>query len=242
MGFDDFLDLDVRLTDADLIKLDNLAAKAEKRLEKSKEELQKSGGIFGGQTGPALPKSFLKKQQEKLLTRDSSAEGDALKSSGVGAPTDLIRKSVIDEIKQEQGLLRKIMENEIGIDKASTALNFLENPIAGFKTLATRALPILGGLYAAKEIVDFIIQELTKKGGFLDVWFNDKISDRLDAFRDKVLQQNIRIGFDQVIITNRSGLTSPRDAYNTFELAAKNRQKLEEDFAIRVNTRGYNYG
>ena len=131
--------------------------------------------------------------------------------------------------KTFQGLLK----SDLGTKKAGTLLSFAGNPVSFMTNIFTRQLPILGGLLAAVQIVKFVAKELQKRGGLLDRFFRDVIETRLDALRNKGIQQEILIGKTQLIITTRSGTTNPRDAYNTFQLAREEREKLEEDFSVR---------
>jgi hypothetical protein len=241
LPFEDFIDLSLELTDSDLDKLDKLAERAEKRLEKARRELERRGGIFAKdeREGDVLPKSFQNVSQAALLQRIQPKDKSApLSFGGSGAPQDLRRKNKVEELQEEVDVLEELFNNKFGKAQAGKALSFLRNPATAVQTLLTRELPILGGIYSAVQVVTFIIDELTKKGGFFDRFFRDTIEDRIDAFRDKQLQQEIAAGYTQVIIQTAAGSTSPRDAYNTFEQANKSRDDLEDAFSIR-GTRGF---
>lgn len=134
--------------------------------------------------------------------------------------------------------LRNVLASDLGTSKANRAIGMLRSPEAFFGNLLTKQLPILGGILAAVEIVKFITKELQRKGGLFDRFFRDIVNTRVDALRDKLIQQQVVAGFTQIIITTKSGFTNPRDAYNTFELANKDRERLEDDFSVR-NTSGF---
>jgi len=126
-----------------------------------------------------------------------------------------------------------LLKSDLGTKRAGNLLAVAGNPVGFVTNILTRQLPILGGILAAAKIVTFIAKELQKRGGLLDRFFRDVIKTRLDALRNKGIQQEILIGKTQLIITTRAGTTNPRDAYNTFQLAREEREKLEEDFSVR---------
>jgi len=134
--------------------------------------------------------------------------------------------------------LREVLSSDLGTSKANRAIGMLRSPESFFTNFFTKQLPILGGLLAATEIVKFITKELQRKGGLFDRFFRDIVDTRVDALRNKLIQQQVVGGFTQVIITSKSGFTNPRDVYNTFELANKDRERLEDDFSVR-NTSGF---
>ena len=83
-----------------------------------------------------------------------------------------------------------------------------KNPKNFFFGIA-KAIPFLGGVFAAKEIADFVIDEIVKIDKFLKV-FIDEIDKRMDAFRTLQQQADVQAGLTQRIITTASGSTEPR--------------------------------
>lgn len=143
------------------------------------------------------------------------------------------RKKKESTTKKGEGKLTSVLQSDLGVSKGQRAISMLSNPIGFMQNLLTRQLPILGGILAAGEIVKFIFTTLTQKGGLLDRFFKNIIDNRIDALRDKTLQQEILIGQTQIISTSITGLTDVRNIYNSFEVAQRDRELLEDDFAIR---------
>lgn len=197
------------LNESDLGRLDRLADKARKVIEKARKV---TGGVTGkGETPFAQFFDRVEKERKK-------GEG---------------RRNKKDKGKQ----LDTILESKLGTDKAGQALSFFGNPTGFMANMLTRQLPILGGILAAKDIAEFIVGELIKKGRLLDRTFREIINDRLDALRNKELQQEIVSGFTQIIITSESGEQNIRNSYNSFEVSNRDQEALEDDFKVR-NTRG----
>jgi hypothetical protein len=119
----------------------------------------------------------------------------------------------------------------------TTAINIFamgKNPI-GFITKNLKFIPLLGGVLAAKEIADFIVDEIIKIDKFLKI-FIDEVDKRLDPFRSLLEQAFVVAGLSQRIITTSSGSTEPRYAYNTFEEFNTNQTDLEERFQMTNNS------
>jgi len=134
--------------------------------------------------------------------------------------------------KEKKGKLQDLLQSDLGTGKARKALSFFQNPQGVLQNLLV-TVPMLTAIVGAPKFAQLIIKLLQKKGGLLDRFFRDKVETRVDALRDKLVQQSIVSGFTQVIITSRSGSTSPRQSYNTFELRNNDRERLEEDFSVR---------
>lgn len=246
MPVDEILNLNLITDNSDLDKLDKQAEKALAKLDKVQKQFERKGGIFSNieKQTKALPKSFIQKQQKELLDRlvqsKSSVGKDFL--AGGGGPADLARKNVFKElatqVEEQKGILKNILDSDLGAGRATKALSVLENPIGFFTSFLADAGPFVGVL-AFTQLLPKIIDLLTQKGGIFDRTFNDTISTRLNELRERELEQQIKSGFTQLIITNKSGFTDPRQAFNTFEIANQNRDQLENIFKIR-NTSGVN--
>ena len=99
-----------------------------------------------------------------------------------------------------------------------------------------KGLPILGGVFAAKEIADFVIGELIKLDEFFKA-FIDTIDERTNKFRELEDQARIQAGLEQIIITTADGSVDAKEAYNTFNIFERNQILIEEKYEIQ-NTSG----
>ena len=153
------------------------------------------------------------------------ADGYALLST---EPT--IKKDEAKQLGQKETILDRFLPRR----DAKNLLAMGKNPAAFFTGIA-KAIPFLGGVFAAKEIADFIVDEIVKLDKFLKV-FIDEIDKRTDPFRSLLVQAFILSGLSQRIITTASGSTEPRYAYNTFEEFNTNQAELEENFQLTNNT------
>lgn len=124
----------------------------------------------------------------------------------------------------------------------------LKNPLAAVASRvgmlgpigASAAAGIIAGV-AAMEAYKVIVKEMTKKGSVADKTFRNVISTRYEALRTRELQQRHLVGFgagSQLITTTNAGTTSPRNAYNTYEVFNRDQAEIEEKFRIR-NGSGY---
>ena len=243
MPVEEFTDIDLGTDEKTFDELDRAAAKAEKSLIKRNKELGKSikklesaeraeareakreeerGGIFTKQFGEPLPKGLTAK--EEAVKRDKKIEKRFKK---------LEAKIKKDEVKQ-LGNKETILDRVLGKRSASNLLSIGKNP-KNFMFGIMKALPILGGILAAKDIADFIIDEIVKLDKFLKV-FIDEVDKRLDAFRSLAEQAGVQAGLIQRIITTASGSTEPRYSYNTFEEFNTNQADLEERFQMTNNS------
>ena len=117
----------------------------------------------------------------------------------------------------------------------SFTIKFIKWTYKSFFTGVAKAIPFLGGVLAAKEIVDFIIDELVKLDKFLKA-FIDEIDNRVDVFRTLQQQAEVQAGLTQRIITTASGSTDPRYSYNTFEQKDNNKAIHEAEFQMTNNS------
>jgi len=232
---EDFTDIDLGTDEKTFDQLDKSAAKAQKSLEKRNKELQKtykaleaaqkirdSGrGIFPGEgvlpgKGPAgdiqRPEA-LSKQDKKIEKRLKKLQ-------------EKIKK---DEAKQ-LGNKETIFDKILGKRTASNLISMGRNP-KSFMFGIMKLLPILGGVLAAKEIAEFIIDEIAKIDRFFKA-FIDEVDNRIDVFRTLQEQANIQAGLTQRIITTKAGSVEPRYSYNTFEEFNTNQTALEERFQM----------
>ena len=225
MPIDDFLDLDLESDTSNLDKLDRDSKKAAVSLEKQRKALEKAqkireqGGIFG-QTklpgGGGAPRDIA-----QLSKRDQRIERKLRKIE------DKIAK---DQAKQ-LGNKSSFLEDLLGKRTASNIFAMGKNP-KGFIFGIAKAIPFLGGVFAAKEIADFIVDELVKLDKFLKA-FIDTAEDRENKFRTLEQQARIQAGLDQQILTTASGGVDPRESYNTFLRFNQNQGEIEGKYALQ---------
>jgi hypothetical protein len=223
MPFEDILDLNLNLTDSDIDKIDKLAAKAEKRLEIAQRTLSKHGGIYAGSRS-SLPKGY-----------EESTDPHGQIMPGGGSPLDLRKKTLKDEVKEQRGLLEGILNSDLGASKAGQALSFLRSPKDFILTLFTKQLPVLAGLNQFVSIIKDIIVLLTEPGMPLDVYFKNTITTLVNPLMDKVVRKNVQLGYTQEIFTTKAGTFNAREAYNTFSEYEKNKDVLNQQYAIRYS-------
>ncbi len=236
MPVEDFTDIDLGTDEKTFDQLDKAAAKAEKSLIKRNKELaktqksldkaaevrEKAEGAFPQPKVPiggGAPKDIAKlsKQDEKIEKRLRKLE-------------EKIRKDQVKQLGNKETILDRIL----GKRQASNILSMAKNP-KNFMFGIMKALPILGGVLAAKDIADFIIDEIVKLDKFLKV-FIDEVDKRMDAFRSLSEQAGVQAGLIQRIITTASGSSEPRYAYNTFEEFNTNQAELEDKFQMTNNS------
>lgn len=239
MPVEDFTNIDLGIDEKTFDQLDRAAAKAEKSLKKRNKEIQKAQknldaaqktedagfGIFPGQKplpgkGPAgdiQTPAELSKQDKKIEKRL-----DKLKKQ-----TEL---TSVNQASAKNSLLAKTF----GETTANNIFSIGKNPVE-FITKNLKIIPLLGGVLAAKEIVDFIIDELIKLDKFLKV-FIDEIDNRIDAFRTLQQQADVQAGLVQRIITTAAGGIDPRYSYNTLEEFKTDPADLENRFQMTNNS------
>jgi len=237
MGIEDIFSGTVNITEEGLAELDKIAEKQEQKLKKIQAQRKKQGGIFADETG-ALPKSFERDQEKNITQRvQKLVKEGKLENQGPGAPIQkdsAFQKAIDDAVKNSSSKLDNLANSKLGTQQVSTIASFGKNPVGFMTSMFGSKLPILGALITAKELVQFFIVELMKPGGPLDINVRDIISNRINAFNDKRESAEILAGFTQVIFTTRGGTTSPRNAYNTFEVFNQDEEALADDFSIRV--------
>ena len=135
------------------------------------------------------------------------------------------------EIKVKENLEEFLDESLGGKASKETLLKFGKNPRAVALGLI-RTLPFIGGIVAAQEFAEALVAELERVDRFFKIFIPDvtTLHNQLRAREELAL---VQVGDQQLILTVRSGLTSPRLSYNTYNLFNKNRVKLEIEFAIR---------
>ena len=245
MPYDEAINIDLGISEATLDKLDRDAGIAEKNLERIQKAREKATGIFatGARSSKTLPKSTQKAYDRSLLERDSSVSGfnvvtkERIKGQVGTRGAPIQKNNLAEEVKKQKSILQDILASDMGASKAQESISFLRDPLGKVMSFLQKEVPIVGGIIQIAELSDAVIKELTKKGGFLDVTFRYTIDNLKDALRTTVQQMSIQQGFTQLILVMKSGSTSPRDAYNTYNEYNKNNSQLESDFAIR-NTRG----
>jgi len=230
MPVDEVFDLDLESDTSNLDKLDRMAAKAaislekkRKALEAASQKLNEGSGAFAGPNTPAVggaPQDLrpLSKQDKKTQKK-------------LGRLEEKIRKDEVKQFGDRKGFLKDIL----GPKSAKNIFNIGRNPI-GFLTGALKSLPILGGILAAKEMAEFVIQELVKLDAFFKA-FIDVIDNRTNRFRDLETQARIQAGLQQDIITTADGSVDARESYNTFNIFERNQIEIEEKYELQ-NTSG----
>jgi len=239
MGVEDIFEGTVNITEEGLAKLDKIAEKQEAKLKKiqaKNRKAQKSrGGIFSDDTGD-LPKAFEKQQEKELTQRVQKLVKEGKLAGTSGAPIQKessFQKAVDSAIENSQSKLGKLSQSSLGTKELGSIINFGKNPI-GMVTGLMGKIPILGAILSAQQIVQFIILELMKPGGPLDVRFRQVVKTMQDKFRDLAIQQAIASGFQQLIITTRAGTTNPRNSFNAFALKERDPELLEDLFSLRT--------
>jgi len=155
-----------------------------------------------------------------------------------------INSSIIEAIETEtnQGGRLDIMRmlNQAGFDPKSVDnwMSMIKNPAGFFSVMFTRVIPILGAIYTAKEIAEFIFQELTARNRPFDLTFRRTINEEFIKMRARELRQQIRVGERQAIFVSEAGATHPINVVNTLELV-RNREIFDLD-AFRVR-KGYQF-
>lgn len=240
MPVDEIIDINAELTLEKLNTLDRMADKAAKSFDKAERLQKKKTGIFAGErVGRALPlggRGPLAEQQDPVrifsnfnpyVNKDQSSQFDNYLAKRM--------KKVIKDDPSILGSLGKI--NKIA-DKADDAFALLSNPI-GFIAQFLKSNPYAAAAIIVPYMMAEIMKWMTQRGRPFDRTLVDRIDDRINALRSKDQQARIAAGQDQLILTTRSGTTTPRDAYNTFNEYEKNQRQLAKTFAIR-NTVGLN--
>ena len=235
-------DINLGIDEKTFDDLDRSALKSIKILEKRDKELKKS--ISNAEKA--------EREQKRLESRGgifAKREQDEVLPSGK-APRDLARLSKEDQkiekkFKKLQAKVKKdefkqfgkkssFLSDALGPKTAKNIFNMGRNPV-GFITGVAKAVPFLGGVFAAKEIADFIVDELVKIDAFLKK-FVDEAERRTDLVRSRIEQAGIFAGLVQKIVTTASGGADPREAYNTFQIFNENQAELEGNFAISNNS------
>ncbi len=228
MPIDEFLNLDLESDTNNLDKLDRDSKKAAVSLERQRKALEKAqkireqGGIFGQSKlpgGGGAPRDIarLSKRDEKIAKKLRKIE-------------DKIAK---DQVKQ-LGNKSSFLEDILGKRTAKNIFDMGRNP-KGFLTGIAKTMPFLGGVFAAKQIADFIVDELVKIDAFFKR-FVDEAERRADLVRSRLEQANISAGLAQKIITTASGGAEPRASYNTFQIFNEDQAQLEGNFALSNNS------
>ena len=242
MPVEDFTDINLGIDEKTFVQLDRAAVKAEASLKKRNRTLKAT--IATG--------AKAEREQKRLLGRGGifSEEGKSGVPKGAGPPRDIAQLSKqdkkiekkIDKLKQQIeiisvnqfGTKNSLLAKTLGETTARNIFSIGKNPI-GFISKNLKFIPLLGGILAAKEIADFIVDEIIKIDKYLKI-FIDEIDNRLDPFRTLLEQAFVVAGLTQRIITTASGSTEPRYAYNTFEEFNTNQADLEKQFQMTNNS------
>lgn len=232
MPFDDFIDISIDLSDADLDKLDRLAAKADAKIKK----LKKKGGAFSQKGGQALPKGVFSSSEAPIQTDDYGStltKADKKFEKRIEKLTKKIEKDIFRQFgkgSKSRGLFGKLVGSEpAGVTKNLFAMG--KHPV-GYMTNLLKFIPILGGVLTAAAIANFILDEIIKIDRFFKK-FIDRVDERIDQLRSAQQRAEIGAGQQQLIVTTRAGSVNARDTYNTYELFNRDRIHLQEQFKIR---------
>ena len=232
MPVDEIFDLDLESDTGNLDKLDRLAKKAEVSLEKKRKALEAAQSKLregsGALRGPNIPSVGGAPQDLRPLSKQ-----DQKIQKKLGKLEEKIRKDEVKQFGDKGGFLESI----IGKKSAKNIFDIGRNPI-GALTKFAKAIPFLGGVFAAKEIADFVIDEMIKLDAFFKA-FIDIITNRENKFRDLITQARVQAGLQQDIITTADGGVDARESYNTFNIFEKNQIEIEEKYELQ-NTSGVN--
>lgn len=202
MPVEEPFDTDFEGQSDDFAELDKKAKEAAKALKDKQKEINKA--------------------QKKVKAKDTKFE------KKIARIAEKDRKKAVKNFgKNKKGTF---FSELIGPKAASNLFKMGKNPV-GFMTGIAKAIPFLGGVFAAKEIADFIFEELAKIDAFFKR-FTDEADKRLNLFFSRQESANISAGLDQKIITTESGSAHARDSYNTFERFNENQAELEGNYAL----------
>ena len=191
-------------------ELDKKAKAASKSLKAKKKEIEKA----------------TKTAEKKVKQKDTKFE------KKVSRIAEKDRKKAVKNFgKNKKSTLLKDL---VGPKAANNLFKMGKNPV-GFMTGIAKSMPFLGGVFAAKEIADFIWKELEKIDAFFKR-FTDRADRRNDLVRSRQEQANISAGLSQKIVTTKSGGADARDAYNTFQIFNENQAELEGNYALSNNS------
>jgi len=146
--------------------------------------------------------------------------------------------------KVPKGMLKKILEADLGVSKARGAMGFLINPqaslIGGINRLTRGGGPMGAAIIlaiAAPHMIKAITKMITRRGSFGDLTFRNIIDTRINALRSRESQQEIRRGIEgksQVILTTRAGTVDPIFSWNSYEQINNNELEFEKLRQIRT--------
>ncbi len=166
---------------------------------------------------------------------------EKLKDRGITNTSEVTKKDfnkILNETNKEQiektPKINKVLEKDLGVSKAGNLLGYAENPSGAIlqQLIKGGALPV--ALIAAPAVADKIFEFLQQEGNILDRFFDDKISNRTNALRDKTTQQRILQGFDALRISTIDGNSDPRNLFNSLEVFENDEQLHNDLFKIRT--------
>ena len=243
MPVDEPLDTSLDAQGSSFAELDRKAAAAQKKLKEQQEETKKSireaekvqrqkkknaerGGIFAEtEDDTPLPSSGKAPRDIAQLSKEDKKIEKRLQKL-----SDRVEKDTVTQFGNKSSFLEDVLGDNI----AKNIFSIGKDPL-GFVTGLAKAIPFLGGVFAAKEVADFIADELVKIDEFLKR-FVDEAERRTDLVRSRLEQANIFAGLEQKIITTAAGSADPRAAYNTFEIFNRNQAELEANFSLSNNS------
>lgn len=135
-------------------------------------------------------------------------------------------------LTQKEKLL-DVFKRDMGVGKGTNAFNFLVNPKAGLTRFLKGAGPVLLAIMLAYELAPRVAKLLTKRGQVFDLTFRDNADTLTNVLRTRQSQQEILVGFRQVIFTSRAGTIDPRDSYNTYDIKNNEEAEHERTWQIR---------
>lgn len=159
----------------------------------------------------------LDRVESKLMNEDESLE-QALKDA-------------VDEAIDEAGETGSIMDIPAGGTDSkgkplyktaqrglSQGLEGIQDPKGFILTTITHYLPMIAPVLLLPMLVEAVIREITKPGGWFDMRFKRDIPAELNNLFSRMEKQNRRLGITQVIITSTTGFRQMQGANsgNTF--------------------------
>lgn len=168
-----------------------------------------------------------KAKKKGLSTQDEKIEKrfEKLKKQ---VELDLINKKGKDTLKS------KLFGNQ-DFSKGGITKNLVKfglNPGGVIGGLLKTGLPGFGAAVAGTAI----IVKIFKKFDELEKKFTNDVRTLLNQERDPEQTARIQAGLAQEIFTAGPGVTSPRDAYNTFDEFNTNQNRIETDYTIRTTS------
>jgi hypothetical protein len=189
-----------------------------------------------------LIKEQVKIETDKIKKSPTTEEkkpddlSDGIPSEGDEALKDVIDARVGKNIdnKIKIGFREAFADTAGGQNAARNVFAFAKNPTGVIRGI-TRALPFIGGIVVAAEFAQAVHAELDKIDKFFKKFIPD-ITNLHNQLREREESARVAVGEQQLILTVRSGQTSPRLSYNSFNGFNTDSVRKERLQAIRDNS------